>query len=138
MKKSIIDNIRKILSLTGLELIVLGFGATLYGGIWIYIPTIFQCLVLSTAIQLGIYLLKNFESKYVIVEYLVEITLVQILVLVFGHIFSWYEGTPLWFLLIIGVSTYILSSFLGIISVNSDIRYINKELNRITNLKEVK
>ena len=133
--KKIIVNIMATTCLAVLIIMTIGF---FYSGSIIdlingniYLPSIvfFQVLLANIIIHVGLYFTRKFENKYTILEYLLDISLIIIVLLVFGLIFMWYPDSP-WILVIIAVVIYILGLFTGIVRTRKEIDDINKLLQK--------
>ena len=121
MKKSILS----IMATTGVTLVILSTIAILYGGRFLFIKTIFEILLANIIIHYGLKLTGKFESKYVILESIVNISFILIVLISFGYIFDWYISTPLEILVIMAVVVYIIGCIIGSIYVKEDIKTIN-------------
>lgn len=122
-------NIIKIcLATTGLSLIFVSLVATFYRANFLCIATVYQILLSNIVIHLGLMLLQRFESKYCIIETLVDIAYVLLVLILFGIWFNWYSSTPLGILIVIGVATYILGSFIDLYRVTTHVTFINQQL----------
>lgn len=120
--------IKNCLAATGLSLILLGITATLYNASFLCIESIFQIFAANILIQIVLYLFRNFESQYFLVEICMEMGCVLLILIVFGFLFNWYSSTPIWVLMLIGVSVYLIGSLIDIFRVKNDVAYINRQL----------
>lgn len=124
MKRSITN----CLATTGLSLTLLALVAILYHASLLCIETIFQILGANILIHAGLSQLKFFESRYFIVEIIVETGYVLVVLMIFGALFGWYGSTPPWMLALMGVTVYLIGGLIDIFRVNKDIAIINRQL----------
>jgi len=117
-------------------LIILIIGIFTYDRVDIYsddyaIPSavFFQVLLANTIIYSGLFFTRKFESRYAILEYLLDISLVIVVVLVFGTIFEWYKDFP-WLLAIMAIMIYIFGLLTGLVRARKDIKDINELLKK--------
>ncbi|KLU71758.1 MAG: hypothetical protein RHS_2472 [Robinsoniella sp. RHS] len=119
---------KNCLATTGLSLVLLAFVATLYHARFLFIVSVYQTLVANIFIHLGLALLQHFESKFFIVEIAVEIGYVLAVLILSGYFFGWYSSTPLWVLILLGIAVYLIGCFIGIFRMQTDVEYINQQL----------
>ncbi|MGL4484723.1 MAG: hypothetical protein ACRCUS_07200, partial [Anaerovoracaceae bacterium] len=93
MMKTLITN---ILATTGLTLLVLGTIATIYGGKYLFISSVFESLLVNAIIHLGLLLINKIESRYFFLEILYEVVYVLLILIPAGYLFDWYSTTPIW------------------------------------------
>lgn len=120
--------IRNWLATTGLSLLLLAAVAALYGGCAIFIVTVFQAGLANLIIHLGLELLRRFESSYFLVEIGVEVGYVLAVLVVSGSLFGWYESTPLWVLIFMGIAVYVIGCLVDVFRIRSDVDLINRQL----------
>ena len=120
--------IRNWLATTGLSLLLLAAVAALYGGCAIFIVTVFQAGFANLIIHLGLELLRRFESSYFLVEIGVEVGYVLAVLVVSGSFFGWYESTPLWVLIFMGIAVYVIGCLVDVFRIRSDVDLINRQL----------
>lgn len=120
--------IRNWLATTGLSMLLLAAAATAYGGHVIFIPTVFQTGLANMFIHLGLELFKRFESSYFMVEILAEIGYVLAVLILFGYLFGWYESTPLWMLVFMGIVVYFIGCLVDMFRIRNDVDIINEQL----------
>lgn len=124
MKKAVVN----IMATTGMTLIILALVVALYGASFLCITSVFQSLAANIVIHAGLTLTHKFESKYVILELLLDISYTIGILLVFGLIFGWYASTPAGVLAIMAVVIYLLNCSVGIFRVREDVKIINELL----------
>lgn len=121
-------NIKNCLATTGMSLVLLAMVAVLYHARFLCIESVFQVLCANILIHAGLALLKQFESKYFIVEILAEIGYILGVLLIAGLLFGWYSSTPAWVLVLMGISVYFLGGLIGVFRIKEDVEYINHQL----------
>jgi hypothetical protein len=128
--------IRNTLATTGLTLIVLATVATIFNGEFIFVRSIYECFLANIIIHIGLIIVQIFESKYFLIEVLFEVSYVLIVLIVSGFLFHWYNSTPLWIVILMGISIYLISCWINIFRINQDITFINRQL-KSTNIKSL-
>ena len=126
MKKIIIN----MMASTGLTLVVLAAIGTIYGASFLFISSVFQSLGANIVIHLGFLLTRKFESEYVALEALLDISYTIIVLIIFGRVFDWFGSTPIYILVIMAVVIYLLSLFLSMVRIREEINTINKLLKK--------
>ena len=127
MKKIIVS----IMATTGVAIVVLAMIAAIHEAEFLYVRSVFETLGASVIIHLGFLLTRKFESKYIALEALLDVSYVIIVLIIFGAIFNWFErGTPVWILVIMAVAVYSAGLFLSLYRVQGDINEINKLLKK--------
>jgi len=129
--KKIIVNIMATTTAVTLVLIIVGiitFGAEAIHG-FIGARDFLQILLANTVIHVGLIFTRKFESRYAVLEYLLDVSYIIIVILVFGLIFEWYPDSP-WLLAVVAVAVYILGLSTGIVRVKKEINDINELLQK--------
>lgn len=120
--------ITNIFAATGLTLIILAVIASLYGGEFLFISSVYQALAVNLIIALGLNIIQNIESKYFIIEVFRDVTFTLCILIFAGYLFNWYSSTPILVVIIMGVVIYVISYLINIIKINDDIAFINNRL----------
>jgi hypothetical protein len=94
----------------------------------INITNMYEIFFMNTIIYFGHLFTRKFESSYVILEYLLDLTYVVIVVIVFGVLFKWIYITPIWVLAVMGIVIYSFLVLLGITRIKRDAKELNKLL----------
>lgn len=116
---------------TALALLCLSIIALFYQGTMICISTVFQTLGVSMVIHFLLWLLKKWESEYIIVEIICQNAIVIGVVLLAGFIFGWFQNLPTSVLTIMAVIVYLLSCVLETTHLSNEIKKINKMVGEI-------
>ncbi len=124
MKKAAVN----IMATTGMTMIILALIATLYGAKFLCITSVFQSLAANIVIHAGLFLTHKFESNYIFVEMLLDISYCIGMLLVFGLIFDWYVNVPVGVLASMAVIIYLLDCSVGIFRAREEVKVINKLL----------
>ncbi|MBU5425985.1 DUF3021 family protein [Tissierella pigra] len=120
--------ITNIFAATGLTLIILAVIASLYGGEFLFISSVYQALAVNLIIALGLNIIQNIESKYFIIEVFRDVTFTLCILIFAGYLFNWYSSTPILVVIIMGLVIYVISYLINIIKINDDIAFINNRL----------
>jgi len=120
--------IRNCLATTGMTLAMLAVIATCYGGQFIFVSSIYQSLLANIIIHFGFQLLKIFESKYFMLEVLLEMSYVFVVLGICGFLFQWYSSTPIWLVAIMGVIVYTVGCAMNAKIINDDVKIINQQI----------
>ena len=126
MKKMIIN----IMATTGITLVVLALIGTLYGAKFLCISGVFQSLGANIVMHLGFILTGKFESKYPILEAILDISYTIVVLIIFGAVFNWYRSTPIWVLIIMAVIIYSFGCLISIFRMREDVKDINELLQK--------
>lgn len=133
MKKMIIN----VMATTGITLIVLALIGTLYGAKLLFISGVFQSLGANIVMHLGLIITDKFESKYPILETILDISYTIIILIIFGAVFNWYRSTPIWVLIIMAVIIYSFGCFMSIFRMREDVKNINELLQKRKNTNKI-
>ena len=125
--KRIIEN---IMTTTGSVLILLAIFTVIFGNTYIYTRTFFEILGANTVIHLGLLLTRKFESRYVIFEFLLDITYIIAVIVAFGLIFNWYSSMPVWVLVIMAVVIYIFGFLIKTVRTRKDAKEMDELLQK--------
>jgi hypothetical protein len=126
MKKMIIN----VMATTGITLIVLALIGTLYGAKFLFISGVFQSLGANIVMHLGLIITGKFESKYPILEAILDISYTIVVLIIFGAVFNWYRSTPIWILIIMAVIIYSFGCLMSIFRMREDVKAINELLQK--------
>lgn len=116
------------LASTGLTLVLLAVIATLYHANFICVTTIYQSFLVNILIYIGLNFLQKFESKYLFLEFLIEILYILGILVPFGFLFSWYSSMPIWVVILLGIVVYFIACLINIIKIKEDISFINAQI----------
>jgi hypothetical protein len=94
------------------------------------IHVLFEIFGANIVINLGLLLTHRFESRFIIVECLLDITCVIGVLVVFGVIFDWYSSIPVLFLVAVAVVVYGLALITVLDKIKKDTRKINALLQK--------
>jgi len=129
------DNLKKfilyIFASTGAVLFLLTIFIIFQENKFISANTILQIIGANIVIAIGLRLSQKIESRYAILEFLLDIGFMSAVIVVSGILFKWYYHVPVWVPLVIVLMVYILFYLLDIIRVRRDIKEINKLLQKL-------
>jgi len=128
--KSIITN---TMFVTGAALVILAVFSLLLNVEIHFVPTVFEIFAANIIIVLGLFLRWKFEIRIIILEYLVDISYIILVLVVFGLIFDWYSAIPVWLLVAMAVVIYIFAMIISVTKINKDAKELNKLLQKRQN-----
>ena len=114
---------------TGASLIILTVFWLFIGEKVFALVHIFETIGANVVINFGLFLRNKFEIKNVILEYMVDVSYVIIVLIVFSLIFNW-ELTPIWFLVAMAVGIYAFLVITTVAKINRDTKEINELLEK--------
>jgi hypothetical protein len=115
---------------TGAALVVLAIFFVIFDTDQILVSTVFQIFGANILINIGVFLLHKIEFRYVIFEYLLDISCIISVLVIFGFIFDWYSVTPIWVLFIMAVVIYIFVIIASIVNIRNKTKEINELLQK--------
>jgi len=95
----------------------------------IQISNFLQIFAANILLNVGLYFIQKFESRYVILEYFLGLSFTIIIVLVFGAIFEWFPESS-WILVILAIMVYIFGLFANTLRTRKDAKEINELLKK--------
>ena len=122
--------INDIMFVTGMALVILTVFSLLFSVEISFVPTIFEVFAANIVIILGLYLRGKFEIRNIVLEYLVDISYIVAVLVVFGLIFNWYHAVPVWLLLAMAVVIYIFAMIFTATKIKKDAEELNKLLQK--------
>jgi len=122
--------INDIMFVTGMALVILTVFSLLFSVEISFVPTIFEVFAANIVIILGLYLRGKFEIRNIVLEYLVDISYIVAVLVVFGLIFNWYSAIPVWLLIAMAVVIYIFAMIFTAAKLKRDAEELNKLLQK--------
>jgi len=122
--------INYIMFVTGAALVILAVFSLLFKVEISFVPTIFEIFAANIVIILGLFLRMKFEIRNLILEYLVDISYIIAVLIVFGLIFNWYSAIPVWLLVVMAVVIYIFAMIFTVTKLKKDSEELNKLLRK--------
>jgi hypothetical protein len=126
--KAIKSIINYIMFVTGAALIILAVFSLLFNVEISFVPTIFEIFAANIVIILGLFLRMKFEIRNLILEYLVDISYIIAVLIIFGLIFDWYSAIPVWLIVAMAVVIYIFAMIFTVTKIKNDAKELNKLL----------
>ncbi|MBP3886606.1 MAG: hypothetical protein J6F30_02970 [Cellulosilyticum sp.] len=120
--------IRLCLATTGLTLLLLSVIASFYHAQFLCLSTVYEVFLTTIVIYIGLALLEHFESPYYLIEILLEISYIEVILILFGFMFNWYRSLPLGLLILLGFLVYVIGCSIDLIRTNHHLAYINSKL----------
>jgi hypothetical protein len=122
--------ITNIMFTTGASLVILAAFSAFFGKEFNYAPVVLQIFAANIVINLGLFMLWKLEIRYLILQYLLDVTYIIVVLVVFGLIFNWYFTVPVWLLAVMAVVIYALATIITITKFRKDTNEINKLLQK--------
>jgi hypothetical protein len=122
--------VSNIMFTTGASLVILAVFLKIIDGDIIYIRTVLEIFGANIVVNFGIFLIHKFEIRFIILEYLLDIRLIIIVLVVSGAIFNWYSAIPVWFLIVMAVVIYLFVIITSITKIRKDTKEINELLQK--------
>jgi len=91
---------------------------------------VLQIFGANVVIHLGFLVTRKFESKYMILEVILDITYTTIVLIVFGVVFDWFGVTPVYMLIAMAAVINLAAMFLSMARVKEEANTINKLLKK--------
>jgi len=126
--KTIKTIINFIMFVTGAAVVILALFSLLFKVEIYFVPTVFQILAANIVIILGLFIRMKFEIRNLILEYLIDISYIIAVLIVFGLIFNWYFSMPIWFLVVMAVVIYTFATIITVTMIRNDAKELNKLL----------
>jgi hypothetical protein len=128
--KGIKDITAYIMFVTGTALVILAAFSAFFDVEIHFVPTVFEIFTANILIILGLFLRWKLEIRYIILEYLVDITYIIVILIVFGLIFDWYSAIPVWLLIAMAVVIYIFTMIIIFTKFRKDTNELNDLLQK--------
>ncbi|QQO09607.1 hypothetical protein [Breznakiella homolactica] len=93
------------------------------------VSLLFQLIGANILIHLGLFFARKFESKYPVLEYMLDIILIVVIILVCNAFFGWREEKQ-WVLVVTGIVVYIFGLSINFVKVRNDAEEMNKILQK--------
>lgn len=119
-----------ILCSTATTLLILAILGAISGAQFLLINSVFQSFLVNIVIHIGLLFTCRLESSYAILEFMLDISYMEVVVIIFGAIFNWYGSTPIWVLAIMTTIIYIIGVFLNMVQMRQEVKEINKLLQK--------
>jgi len=126
--KEIKKIINDIMFVTGAALVILTVFSLFFNVEIGFVPTIFQIFAANIVIILGLYLRGKIEIRNLILEYLIDISFIIAVLVVFGLVFDWYSSIPAWLLIVMAVVIYIFATIFTVTKIRKDAEELNELL----------
>jgi inner membrane protein involved in colicin E2 resistance len=114
--------------ITGAALIILALFLTIFSEEIPFTPVVFQVFAANIVIILGLFLFWKLEIRNIIFGYLIDISYIIAVLIVFGLVFDWYSAIPVWVLVVMAVVIYAFAMIITVTRINRDVDELNKLL----------
>ena len=128
--KTIKTIINFIMFVTGAALVILALFSLLFKVEINFVPTIFEIFAANIVIILGLFLRMKFEIRSIILEYLIDISYIIAVLIIFGFLFNWFSAIPIWLLVAMAVIIYIFATIITVTMIRNDAKELNKLLQK--------
>jgi len=128
--KTIKTIINYIMFVTGSALVILALFSLLFNVEISFVPTIFEIFAANIVIILGLFIRMKYEIRNLILEYLIDISYIIAVLVVFGLIFDWYSAIPVLLLVVMAVVIYIFATIFTVTKIKKDAEELNKLLKK--------
>jgi len=128
--KTIKTIINFIMFVTGAALVILALFSLLFKVEINFVPTIFEIFAANIVIILGLFLRMKFEIRSIILEYLIDISYIIAVLIIFGFLFNWFSAIPIWLLVVMAVVIYIFATIITVTMIRNDAKELNKLLQK--------
>jgi hypothetical protein len=128
--KVIKNIINYIMFVTGAALVILAVFSLLFNVEIGFVPTIFEIFAANIVIILGLFLRMKIEIRNLILEYLIDISYIIAVLVVFGLIFDWYSAIPVWLLVVMAMVIYLFATIFTVTKIRKDAEELNKLLKK--------
>jgi hypothetical protein len=128
--KTIKTIINFIMFVTGAAVVILALFSLLFKVEINFVPTIFEIFAANIVIILGLFFRMKFEIRSIILEYLIDISYIIAVLIVFGFLFNWFSAIPIWLLVVMAVVIYIFATIITITMMRNDAKELNKLLQK--------
>ena len=115
---------------TGTSLVILTVFLMVFAKDTIDNHTVLQVFAANIVINCGIMLMQKFESRYVILEYVIDVSYIIAVLVIFGVVFNWYSSVPVWLLVAMAVAIYMFMLILTAFKIKKDTKKINELLQK--------
>jgi hypothetical protein len=126
--KEIKSIITDIMFVTGCALVILTVFSAVFSVNISFVPTVFEIFAADIVIVLGLFLRSKFEIRNMILEYLIDISYIIAVLIVFGLIFNWYRAIPVWLLVVMAVLIYLFAAIFTVTKIKKDAEELNQLL----------
>jgi hypothetical protein len=128
--KEIKSIITDIMFVTGCALVILTVFSAVFSVEISLVSTVFEIFAANIVIILGLFLRSKFEIRNMILEYLIDISYIIAVLVVFGLIFDWYRAIPVWLLVVMAVVIYIFATIFTVTKIKKDAEELNQLLKK--------
>ena len=115
---------------TGASLVILAAFSALFGKEFNYAPVVLQIFAANIVINVGLFILWKFEIRYTILQYLLDVSYISAVLVVFGAIFNWYSEISVWLLVVMAAVIYALATIITLTKFRKDTNEINELLQK--------
>jgi hypothetical protein len=122
--------ITNIMFVTGCAVVILTLFSAVFSVEISLVPTVFEIFTANIIIVLGLSMRWRFEIRNMILEYLVDISYIIAILVVFGLIFNWYRAIPVWLPVVMAVVIYLFAAIFTVTKIKKDAEELNQLLKK--------
>lgn len=115
---------------TGSSLVILAVYFLIVGEREMGILRIIEIFGANVVINIGIHLRHKFEIKNIIIDYIVDVSYISAVLMVFGVIFDWHSSIHLWLLPAMAFVIYLFAIISTVVKIEKDTKEINDLLQK--------
>ena len=94
------------------------------------VKTMLEVIGANIVINFGLMLRFKFEIKNVILDFIVDVSYIIAVLVVFGIIFDWFSIVSVWLLIAMAVGIYTFVIITTVVKINKDTKEINELLQK--------
>lgn len=125
MKRQWKKYVIKWLVISALAVLLLSLVATVSGGKYLCINTVYEIFLTNICILFGVWIVEKVECIHVYVEIFLDLLVILMVLIPAGFLFQWYESISIGILVGIGISVYVVSCIIETIHLRNDLDKIN-------------
>ena len=126
MKKTIANTMLT----TGASLSILAVFLSVIGEKYFLFNTIFEVIGANIIINFGFLLKHKFEIKNIILDFIVDVSYIIAVLVVFGIIFDWFSIVSIWLLVAMAIGINAFVTITTVVKINKDTKEINELLQK--------
>jgi uncharacterized membrane protein len=115
---------------TGVSIVLSTVFLAVMGMYAVPIHTVFEVFGANIVINMGLLLTRKIECRSLILEYVIDISYIIAVLVLFGALFGWYSAVPVYALVVMAVIVYILTLIFSAAKIKKDTDKINTLLRK--------
>jgi hypothetical protein len=115
---------------TGASLVILALFAIAFDVEIPFNHAVIQIFAANIVINLGLFFLSKFEIRYLLLEYLIDVSYIVAVLIAFGLLFDWLSMVPVLLLVVMAVVIYIFAMIIEVSRISKNTKEINELLQK--------